>query len=118
MKIVEVADGIDMIRGMKNGFVITRFPNVTGRRPSIGTAVLTMKRKSKHLDVAWYLPGRKRPFAYTTKGTSDLVVCLAEQTERRTPREILPLIAYDRDAKALMQAYIEKGFGDLTLNIR
>ena len=55
---------------------------------------------------------------YTTTATSGLIVALAEQTEQRTPKEILPLINYDQEAKALMQAYIEKGFGDYSLNIR
>ena len=77
-----------------------------------------MKRKTTKLDVAWFLPKRKQPFMYTTTATSGLIVALAEQTERRTPKEILPLINYDQEAKALMQAYIEKGFGDYSLNIR
>lgn len=73
--------------------------------------------KIKQGDVAWYLPRRKRPFMYTTKATLDLIVLLSEQTVNKTPLEILPLITYDIDAKRLMQAYIEKGYGDLKLNL-
>lgn len=84
------------------------------------------KALNPHLkgSVAWHLPTKKdptamqkKPFAYSTTATSQGIALLAEQTECKTPNEILPLIAYDQDAIAIMQAYIDRGFGDTTLNI-
>lgn len=74
--------------------------------------------KIKQPDVEWHLPKKKRPFMRTTKATSDLIVLLSEQTVNKTPLEIFPLINYDIDAKKVMEAYIEKGYGDLKLNLR
>lgn len=81
--------------------------------------------RQKHLDVEWHLPQRKdhskyqkRPFAYSTVATSDMLAMIAEETEHQTPNEILPLITYDDDAKRIMQGYIDKGYGDVSLNIR
>lgn len=61
--------------------------------------------KIKHLDVAWYLPGRKRPFTYSTVTSSQLLGLLCEQTSGHTAEELLPLINYDEDAKKIMQEY-------------
>lgn len=77
-----------------------------------------MPKKVKHLDVAWYLPKRKRPFMYSTKATSDLLVELSKMTKNHTPIEILPLIIYDIDARKIMKAYIDKGYGNESLNIK
>lgn len=77
-----------------------------------------MTHKRKHSDVSWCLPGRKRPFTYTTIATSDLITVLASQTKNKTPKEILSLITYDPEAKAVMQGYIDKGYGDTPLNLR
>ena len=51
-------------------------------------------QKYKHLDVGWYLSGKKRPFTYTTLSTSELITVFASQSESKTPNEILPLITY------------------------
>lgn len=87
--------------------------------------VLTHNRRSKlclkgskHLDVAWYLPKRKRPFTYSTQVASDLLVELSKMTKNHTPIEILPLITYDVEAREIMQAYIDKGYGNESLNIK
>lgn len=72
----------------------------------------------KHLDVEWFFPGRKRPFAYSTVATSNLLAILCEQTISHTAEEILPLIHYDEDAKKIMQEYIKRGFGKYPLNIQ
>ncbi len=74
--------------------------------------------KIKHLDVAWYLPGRKHPFTYSTVATSQLLALLCEQTSRHTAEEILPLINYDEDAKNIMREYIKRGYGRYLLNIK
>lgn len=74
-------------------------------------------RKNRCADVAWYLPKRKRPFMYTTRSASDLIALLSKQTVNKTPLEILPLIEYDIEAKKVLEAYIEKGYGDLKLSL-
>lgn len=55
------------------------------------------------------LPGRKIPVAYSTKATNDLIVTLAEQGG--TIQEVHDRINYDREAKAILQIYINKGYG-------
>lgn len=77
-----------------------------------------MPKRSHHLDVAWYLPGGKRPFVYSTVATSKLLALLCEQTDGHTAEEILPLINYDEDAKKIMREYIKRGFGNHPLNLR
>lgn len=62
-------------------------------------------------DVQWYVPGQKRPIAYSTKATSDLIAVLAE--EGGTIAEVLRRINYDTDAKSVLQAYIDHGYGDV-----
>lgn len=68
------------------------------------------KRMSKG-DVQWLIPGRKTPIAYSTKATSDLIAVLAEQGG--TIREVQGQINYDQEAKAVLQAYIDRGYGDV-----
>ena len=60
--------------------------------------------------VAWYTPGRKRPIAYSTQATSNLIGYLADDgfTFNRAREEIL----YDTEAHAVLDAYIERGYGD------
>ena len=67
-------------------------------------------RKSKG-DVEWHIPGRKTPIAYSTKATSDLIAVLAEQGG--TIREVQSRINYDQEAKVVLQAYIDRGYGDV-----
>ena len=61
-------------------------------------------------DVSWHIPGRKRPIAYSTKATSDLIGVLAE--DGGTIREVQSRINYDQEAKAVLQAYIDRGYGN------
>lgn len=68
------------------------------------------RRKSKG-DVSWNIPGRKTPIAYSTKATSDLIAVLAEQGG--TIREVQSRVNYDQDAKVVLQAYIDRGYGDV-----
>lgn len=62
-------------------------------------------------DVQWLIPGRKKPIAYSTKATSDLIAVLAE--EGGTIAEVHRKINFDEDAKAVLQAYIDCGYGDV-----
>ena len=62
-------------------------------------------------DVHWHVPGKKRPIAYSTKASSDLIAVLAE--EGGTIAEVQRKINYDEDAKAVLQDYIDHGYGDV-----
>lgn len=62
-------------------------------------------------DVLWYAPGRKNPIAYSTRAASDLIVLLAE--EGGTIAELKCRINYDIEAKAVLQAYIDRGYGNV-----
>lgn len=67
------------------------------------------KAKSKG-DVQWYLPGKKRPIAYSTKAASDLIVILSQ--DGATIQEVHNRITYDVEARKILEIYIEKGYGD------
>ena len=67
-------------------------------------------RKDKG-DVQWYIPGKKRPIADSTVATSDLVVLLVK--EGGTIAEVQRKINFDAEAKAVLQAYIDRGYGDI-----
>lgn len=69
-----------------------------------------VKRKPKG-DVLWRIPGRKTPIAYSTVATSQLIGLLAEQGG--TIREVQGRINYDQEAKDVLQAYIDRGYGDV-----
>lgn len=68
-----------------------------------------MKRLG-HLDVSWYMPKRKRPFAYSTVAARDCILTLAE--EYTTIQDVYDHIHFDLEAKAILKAYIDKGYGD------
>jgi len=68
------------------------------------------KRRRPKGDVFWYLPGRKKPIAYSTKAASDLIVALSE--DGATIQEVHDRITYDREAQAILRKYIEKGLGE------
>lgn len=61
-------------------------------------------------NVQWTIPGKKRPIAYSTKATSDLIVLLSK--EHKTIREVQAAINYDQDAKRVLQQYIDAGYGE------
>lgn len=67
------------------------------------------KAKSKG-DVSWTVPKRKRPIAYSTKAVSDLIVVLAQEYE--TIADVYNAINYDIEAKAVLQKYIDLGYGN------
>lgn len=63
-------------------------------------------------DIHWMVPGKKKPIAYSTKATSDLIVILAETNE--TIVDVYNAINYDQDAKNILQKYIDLGYGNET----
>lgn len=70
---------------------------------------MSKNRKSRG-DVSWSLPGTKRPFAYSTIATSDLIVVLSEI--HKTAQDVYNAINYDDEAKAIVKHFIEKGYGN------
>lgn len=58
-------------------------------------------------DVEWYLPNAKRPFAYSTKATSDLIAVLYEQYQDL--RVVYNQINYDDEAKTIVKKFIDNG---------
>lgn len=58
-------------------------------------------------DVEWYLPNSKRPFAYSTKVTSDLIAVLYEQYQDL--RVVYNQINYDDEAKTIVKKFIDNG---------
>lgn len=76
-----------------------------------------MPRIKNKGDVQWYDGKHKRPIAYSTKATNDYI-CLLYEQGYKTPNEIIRHIVYDREAEQVMQAYIDKGFGDIPLVLR
>lgn len=68
-----------------------------------------MIRRASFAGVEWYAPRRKRPIARSTKAANDLIVILA--AEGGTIQEIHDRINYDQEAKAVLQAYIDLGYG-------
>ena len=70
-----------------------------------------MAKRSRKGDVEWYVPGRKTPIAYSTKATSDLIAVLALE-HGGTIHEVQAHITYNQEAKAVLQAYIDRGYGE------
>lgn len=66
--------------------------------------------KRAHYEVAWYLPTKKRPFAYSTVATRDLIEYLADSTYA-TIEQLQTQINYDPEAVAILQAYVDYGYG-------
>lgn len=61
-------------------------------------------------DVAWFLPDKKKPFAYSTKATNDLIVVLSESNQ--TTKDVYNAINYDEDAKKILKHFIDNGYGN------
>ena len=73
-------------------------------------------------DVEWYIPKRKTPIATSTKATSDCLKYFVG-SGFDTPNKIVGAIREGifiggQEEKLIMQAYIDKGYGDLELRIR
>ena len=69
-----------------------------------------MAKTNNKGDVHWHIPGKKKPIAYSTKATSDLIGVLAEDCE--TIQDVYNAINYDQEAKDVLQKYIDLGYGN------
>lgn len=74
-----------------------------------------MASKNTRGDISWSLPHPnggfyKRPFAYSTVATSDLLSYLSE--EGLTFHQGLAEIHFDEDASNIVKNFIHKGYGD------
>lgn len=63
---------------------------------------------AKSLGVDWFMPGKKRPFATSTRATSDLIVVLGE--DGHTVQSAHDAILYDPEGKAILAAFIAEGY--------
>ena len=72
-----------------------------------------MSRHKSKGDVAYILPGKKRPIAYSTRAASDLIGALAQDMTNATIQEVHDAINYDIEAKNVLKIYIEKGYGSV-----
>lgn len=61
-------------------------------------------------DVKWRVPKKKKPIAYSTKATSDLIVALSK--ENKTIKDVQAAISLDQEAIKILQKYIDEGYGD------
>jgi hypothetical protein len=66
-----------------------------------------VKRKG---DVHWFVPNKKKPIAYSTVATSDLIGLLSQECE--TIQNVYDAINYDEEAKEILQKYIDLGYGN------
>lgn len=64
-------------------------------------------RKQKP-DVSYYLPNKKRPIAYSSKSTCDLIGLLSEIFY--SIKDVQMAIFFDQKAKDILQIYIDKGY--------
>lgn len=69
-----------------------------------------MSVKREKGDVRWTIPYRKTPIAWSTVATSNLITALMEPND--TIASLRQKINYDVEAKAVLDAYIEKGYGN------
>jgi hypothetical protein len=71
-----------------------------------------MKRKII-TDVAWHIPNRKKPIAYSTIVTRDAINCVAENGDTLAEvRRKFDFLIYDKEAIAVLDEHIKHGFGD------
>lgn len=66
-----------------------------------------------NLGVLWTLPGRMRPFATSTKATSDLIEALSETGG--TISQVLDQIHFDADATEILSFFVDHGYGQRRL---
>lgn len=65
-------------------------------------------------DIYWYAPNTKIIIAYSTRAASDLVEAMSKDNPKMTISELHDAINYDMEAKKVLQAYINSGFGGYT----
>ena len=80
------------------------------------TAPEVLRQQARRSGVLWYLPAMKKPFAGTTKATSDLIVDLAEQYPAESVTTIFRTINFDPDARGVLLVFIGAGYGDETIS--
>ena len=71
-----------------------------------------MAKKKNKGDVHWTAPNKKKPIAYSTVATSQLVGLLSE--EHKTIQDVYNAVTYDQEAKEVLQKYIDLGYGNET----
>ena len=71
---------------------------------------MAINSKQYRDEVQWYVPNKKRPIAYSTEATSDLIAGLSWQYE--TIYDVYNAVNYDVDAKEILQKYIDLGYGN------
>lgn len=72
------------------------------------------KKRKIRGDIEWYLDLKaKKPFAYSTTATRDLIDVLFE--EYKDLQIVYDHIHYDSEAKAIVKYYIDHGVKDLRL---
>ncbi len=64
-------------------------------------------------DVRWHMSQEKRPFATSTKATSDGIEALIKKGD--TFNDIYKKINYDPKAKSIIKHYIDNGYGDTVI---
>ena len=69
-----------------------------------------MKGHKRGMDVSYHLPNKKKPIAYSTTATSNLIGALS--TELETIKDVYDNIMYDKDAKEILEIYIAAGLGE------
>ena len=69
-----------------------------------------MSKTKRKGDVHWHIPNKKKPIAYSTVATSDLIGLLSEDFE--TIQDVYNAINYDQKAREILQIYIDLGYGN------
>ncbi len=58
----------------------------------------------------YFLPGKKKVIAYSTRAVSDFIDMMAQEYE--TIIDVYEAINYDPEAKKILKLYIDAGYGD------
>jgi predicted RNA methylase len=62
-------------------------------------------------DSEWYVPGHKQAIAYSTTSTRDSIGVMADDNPTATISELRDMFIYDNEAKKVLSAYIDNGYG-------
>ena len=65
-------------------------------------------------DVEWTVPGYRRPVAYSTVATSNSIGVMADDHPADTIAQLRDRFLYDAEARRVLDAYINNGYGDQT----
>lgn len=69
-----------------------------------------MAKTKRKGDVSWTVPNKKKPIAYSTVATSNLIGLLSQECE--TISDVYDAITYDVEAKDVLKKYIDFGYGN------